>query len=351
MNIYKFLLLSSLFTLLLACNGSEVDKKATSSTAVASPAVKAAKPVQNSVAATTPEATEAEKPAAKKMRIADPAQAGGTIRLSKDAPPKSVKTEPKKEQTKTVAKATMTNEVAKPAKTTAATAPATEPAEPDMPASPSYPTHKSWNDLLVAHVSPSGTVDYSGLKQNEKKLDEYLKILADNHPNTDWNRNESKAYWLNAYNAFTVKLILDNYPVKKITDLHGGKPWDLKWIKLGGNTYSLNQIEHSIIRPRYKDARIHFAVNCAAQSCPPLYNRAFKASNLSGTLTALTKAFVNNTKYNDISADKAVISKIFEWYKDDFGELKTYINKYSETSLSENANIEFKDYNWALNGK
>ena len=83
------------------------------------------------------------------------------------------------------------------------------------------------------------------------------------------------AYWINVYNAFTIKMIVDNYPVSSITKLHGGKPWDVKWIELGEKKYSLNEIEHNILRPQFKDARIHFAVNCAAQSCPPILNKAW----------------------------------------------------------------------------
>ena len=157
------------------------------------------------------------------------------------------------------------------------------------------------------------------------------------------------AYWINAYNAFTVKLILKNYPISSITKLDSGKPWDVKWIKLGEKTYSLNNIEHDILRPTYKDARIHFAVNCAAKSCPPLLNKAWTANNLNATLDKQTKTFINNATFNEIGADVVKLSKIFEWYKVDFGDLIEYINKYSTVKVNQDATIEFVDYNWALN--
>ena len=128
-----------------------------------------------------------------------------------------------------------------------------------------------WNGLLRKYVNSSGKVNYKGFKSDKSKLDAYLKELENNPIQENWSKAKKMAYWINAYNAFTIKLIVDNYPISSITKLHGGKPWDVKWIKLGGQTYSLNNIENDILRPKYKDARIHFAVNCAAKSCPPLF--------------------------------------------------------------------------------
>lgn len=212
-----------------------------------------------------------------------------------------------------------------------------------------YPSHKGWNQQLQTYVNSRGNVDYVSWKQNEEKLDEYLKILAKETPAKDWPRNEAKAYWLNAYNAFTVKLILRNYPIAKITDLHNGSPWKVKWIELGGNTYGLDQIENEIIRPRYQDARIHFAVNCAAESCPPLYNRAFEATGLDATLNQLTRAFINNDRYNEITARTASISKVFDWYADDFGPIIAYLNHYSNTEIAADAKVSYRAYDWSLN--
>lgn len=202
--------------------------------------------------------------------------------------------------------------------------------------------------MLKMHVDGSGKVNYPGLKSQEAKLDAYLATLAKDAPDGDWSRNEALTYWLNAYNAFTLKLILDNYPVKSITDLHGGKPWDVKWIKIDGKTYSLNQIEHDIIRPRYKDPRIHFAVVCAANSCPPLADYAFSANSVNSQLDKLARRFINNKKFNQTTGE-VKISKIFEWYAGDFGDVRTYLNKYLTTNIPEGAEIGYAEYNWGLN--
>lgn len=238
-------------------------------------------------------------------------------------------------------------------------APITEPAaapeevidevvEVEMEIPSPRPNHTSFNGLLKTYVNGSGKVNYAGLKKDEAKLDAYLAILAKDAPDGYWSRNEAITYWLNAYNAFTLKLILKNYPVNKITDLHGGKPWDVKWIKLEDKTYSLNQIEHDIIRPRYKDPRIHFAVVCAANSCPPLANYAFSAGIVNTQLDKLARNFINNEKFNQTEGD-VKISKIFEWYAGDFGDVRTYLNKYLTTNIPEGAEIGYAEYNWGLN--
>lgn len=208
--------------------------------------------------------------------------------------------------------------------------------------------HQGFNDLLQKYVSPTGKVNYKGLKKDKASLDAYTAKLAKQIPDKGWDKNASLAYWINAYNAFTLKLIVDNYPVSSITKLHDGKPWDVKWIELAGKKYSLNNIENDIIRPTFKDARIHFAVNCAAVSCPPLSNIAFTEANLNTLLSARTTAFINSPS-NEITSSKIKVSKIFDWYKADFGELISFINKYSKTKVNAKAGIEFKDYDWSLN--
>lgn len=126
--------------------------------------------------------------------------------------------------------------------------------------------HSTFDDLLKTYVK-NGKVNYKGIKADEAKLDGYLTYLKGNAPSTSDTSPGALAFWMNAYNAFTIKLILDNYPTPSIMKLYGGKAWDQEWIDLGGKTYSLNQIEHDIIRPVFNDARIHFAVVCAAKSC------------------------------------------------------------------------------------
>ncbi len=226
--------------------------------------------------------------------------------------------------------------------------PISAPTKKIEPVIPSF-NHDIWNGLLVKYVSSTGKVNYKGFKSNEAILDSYLKLLAENPIQKDWSRNKKMAYWINAYNAFTIKLILKNYPLQSIIDLDGGKTWDKKWIKLGDETYSLNNIENDILRPQFKDARIHFAVNCAAKSCPPILNKAWTASNLNLFFERQTKAFINNKQFNKITENTIEVSKIFEWYAQDFGNLIEYLNKYSSTKIDANAKISYKEYDWKLN--
>lgn len=214
--------------------------------------------------------------------------------------------------------------------------------------------HQIWDALLQKYVSESGIVNYKGFIKEQAKFESYLQELAKETPNESWSRNEQMAYWINAYNAFTVKLIIDNYPLKSILDLKGGKPWDDPFFELNGQAFTLNKIEHEILRPTFKDARIHFAVNCASFSCPKLHNRAYTADNLEDLLNSMAKNFINNPAKNNIAEKNAEISKIFEWYADDFkteGTLVDFLNKYSTRKLTSTANISYKDYNWELNDK
>lgn len=209
--------------------------------------------------------------------------------------------------------------------------------------------HDAWDKLLRKYVTADGKVNYKGFQESKKELNTYLELLSKNPVQSSWSKAEKMAYWINAYNAFTVKLIVDNYPVASINKLHNGKPWDVKWIKLGDQTYSLNNIENDILRPQFKDARIHFAINCAAKSCPPLLNRAWTADNLEKYLTQQAKAFINNAKSNSIRATEIQISKIFDWYRADFEGLITFLNQYAATKINPNATIKYAEYNWDLN--
>ena len=214
------------------------------------------------------------------------------------------------------------------------------------------PSHFNWDYLLHLHVSSKGDVDYKSFKKDSEPLGKYLKLLSDFPPKNNWSKNEKLAYWINLYNASTVKLILDNYPISSITEINNGKPWDLKFIKSGNNIYSLNQIENDIIRPRFKEPRIHMAVNCAAISCPKIMNKAFVAEKLSSQLTKQAKAFVQNELKNKLTKSSVKISKIFEWYEDDFeadGGIIAFLKKYSDQEINENASISYLDYNWKLN--
>jgi hypothetical protein len=209
--------------------------------------------------------------------------------------------------------------------------------------------HATWNTLLQKHVSNNGTVDYKGFQQDTGVLQSYLDQLAKNVPTKSWKKDAVLAYWINAYNAFTVKLILDNYPVKSIKDIKD--PWGKKFFILGTKKYSLEEIEHEILR-KMNEPRIHFAINCASFSCPNLSNQAYTSSTLDKQLTAAAKGFLADKTKNTITKDKLVISKIFDWFSGDFkkeGSIIDFINQYSTVKVNPKAKISYKDYNWDLN--
>lgn len=209
--------------------------------------------------------------------------------------------------------------------------------------------YNAYDQILSQNVSPTGKVDYTALIKNDKsELNQFLEELSATDPDK-LNRDQRLAYWINAYNAFTIQLIVEHWPVNSIKDIAQGEPWDKKWIKLNGNTYSLNQIENEIIRPEFKDARIHFAVNCAAKSCPPLLNEPYLSNKLNQQLDSQTKKFLNNSNYNQLSENSIQISSIFDWYKDDFGNVIDFINKYVKTTIKSDATIRYTTYNWNLN--
>lgn len=222
------------------------------------------------------------------------------------------------------------------------------------------PNHQPWDQLLKAHVSKDGIVDYKGFIQDKGKLEAYLKTLSENAPDrSKWSKNEQLAYWINAYNAFTVKLIVDNYPTESIRDL-GPKlkipmvsdVWHYKFFKIGGQESSLDEIEHSILRKEFQEPRIHFAINCASVSCPPLLNEAFVPEKLESQLQKVAVDFINDPKRNKISPESAQVSSIFSWFKGDFtkkGSLQDFLNTYSKVKLKPNAKISFLDYDWSLN--
>ncbi len=210
--------------------------------------------------------------------------------------------------------------------------------------------HSLWDDLLQKHVSNKGNVNYKGFRADKKEFNFYLKSLSENPPQESWSKSATLAYWMNVYNAFTVKLILDNYPTKSIKDIKG--PWSHRFIKIGEKWYTLNDVEHRIIR-KMGEPRIHFALVCAAVSCPKLYNKAFTANNLEEDLSLLTRGFLNDSTKNNISEKGIKLSKIFKWYGGDFkkngNSLIDFLNAYTDVTISPNAKKSFKDYNWALN--
>lgn len=219
---------------------------------------------------------------------------------------------------------------------------------PENQVTPS-PDHTTWNALLKKYVDTKGNVNYRNFKKDIKKLQGYLDYLAKNTPEAHSDKNEYLAYYINLYNAATVKLILDNYPVKSIKDIN--RPWDKKWVKVGSELLSLGHIEHKILR-KMNEPRIHFAINCASFSCPKLLNEAFEASRLESQLQQATGDFINDSTRNIITKDRLELSTIFKWYKKDFTEnssLAEYINPYTSESIDKGAKIEFLKYNWNLN--
>ena len=213
------------------------------------------------------------------------------------------------------------------------------------------PNHANWSSLLKKHVTSAGKVNYKGFKKDVTKVDAYISDLKKHAPQSSWSSNEKKAYWINAYNAFTVKLILTKYPTKSIKSLkfNGKSAWDHKWIDISGKKLSLNDIENVKLRKTFKDARIHFVINCASYSCPILLNKAITASNINQLLTQQTKKFLSDQTRNKISANKAQISELFKWYSTDFGDIITFINKYSTTKVAKGTAVTYLKYNWNIN--
>ena len=216
--------------------------------------------------------------------------------------------------------------------------------------------HAAFNQLLQKHVSASGMVNYVGFNKDKAKLQDYIKSLTSVNTSS-LSQNEQLAFWINAYNALTIDQILRNYPLKSIQNIAGGKVWDQNLpYQFGGKTITLNTIEKkTLLGSNLFDARVHFAVNCAAVSCPTLINKAYTADNVQALLTQNTKAALANPAFNKITTAKASISSLFNWYKADFekaeGSVVNFINKYSTTKINSNTKIDYLDYNWNLNGK
>lgn len=221
------------------------------------------------------------------------------------------------------------------------------------------PEHTLWTTLLQTHVSENGRVDYKGFKADSIRLYTYLNTLSTHAPADSWSRAERLVYWINAYNAFTVQLIVENYPLQSIQDLHPklyvpmvNSVWHRKFFKINGQPMTLNAIEHKILRKEFNEPRIHFAIVCASESCPQLLNHAYVADRIDEQLTVQARAFINDPKRNKISEDTLELSSIFSWFKGDFtrnGSLKEYIGKYTDITIQSSAKISYLDYDWSLN--
>jgi len=223
--------------------------------------------------------------------------------------------------------------------------------------------HTLLTNVLKKYVVPgkvSSLVKYDELKKNRSELDNYLKGLESLSKSdfSKFNNDQKLSFWINAYNAYTLELIIDNYPLKSIKDLGSlfKSPWKKKFIKLFNKTMSLDGIEHDTIRKQFKEPRIHFAVNCASMGCPSIANEAFTESNLESLLQERSLHFINNDMKNSFNATKKTmkISKIFDWYGVDFNEKFGSYQNFIQTLKPEikglaKFKVKWSNYGWGLN--
>jgi hypothetical protein len=220
--------------------------------------------------------------------------------------------------------------------------------------------HQAWDELLKKHVNAQGLVNYRGFQADSLALNAYLQRVSDQVPGQGLSETERLAYWLNAYNAFTIQRVIRSYPIKSIRQLGGEQTlvntvWDQPFIRLGVDKYSLNDIEHRLIRKKFADNRIHFALVCAAHSCPKLRNEAYVATRLNQQLDEQGRDFVNDPAKNQLTpADNPRVSAIFDFYPGDFRKngsrsVPEVINRYATTKIDPDATLMYLDYDWTLN--
>lgn len=230
--------------------------------------------------------------------------------------------------------------------------------------------HQLLTDILNDYVH-NGRVDYDNMRKDER-LDQYLTQVVNTDPNTLSNRNERFAFWINAYNAYTLKVICENYPIESINDLSfgglylgsllGKTVWDNDFAEVNHKKYTLNEIEHKVVRPRFKDARAHFALVCASRSCPPLRPEAYEGYKLDGQLDNQGMTFFAQTtkNYFDLNDKKAKLSPILDWFSEDFGDSDEkallYVTRFLPEHLAKAIQRDIKDwkveyfsFNWELN--
>ena len=229
--------------------------------------------------------------------------------------------------------------------------------------------HGDWQEILDRYVAADSDgvnlVDYDGLAASagdRAKLAGYLDRLQRIDPR-DHSRAEQLAYWINFYNALTLQVVLDAYPVETIRDVHEGVvpytgPWGDPHARVAGRQLSLDDIEHGVLRPIWRDARIHYAVNCAAYGCPHLLETAFTAENAGTLLEAGARAYVNSPRgVNVVSDGSIVLSSIYEWYSEDFGGTEeavlAHLIEYADDPLAVRLEgfrgaVDY-DYDWSLN--
>ena len=219
--------------------------------------------------------------------------------------------------------------------------------------------HKTWDTLLQKYVK-NGHVNYKGFARDVKLLDSYLEKL-DKTDVSSFSREEKLAFWINAYNAFTVKLILNHYPVKSIRKI--SRPWNRRIWKAAGNTLSLDDIEHKILRKELREPRIHFAIVCASIGCPNLQSFAFTGDRVNAQLNRAAAEFFSSRKHFYFEKEDEritiFISKIFSWFGEDFGDNKEqkvdfilrFLGKADAEIIKKASTVRMKylTYDWNLN--
>lgn len=225
--------------------------------------------------------------------------------------------------------------------------------------------HSDWDNFLKTYVDINNDhkFAYSNVINEDKLvLNNYIQRMVQLDPRL-YSKQEQYAYWVNLYNALTIKVVLDHYPVKSIRSikLGGGLfsvgPWKKKLVKINNQELSLDNIEHDILRPIWKDPRTHYAVNCASIGCPNLSNHAYTAENTERLLEQNASNFINSDKGVMFSGNKLTLSKIYSWFKEDFGNdeqsvikhLKQYANEDKLELLAKNSFKVTYRYNWNLN--
>ena len=229
-------------------------------------------------------------------------------------------------------------------------------------ASPSF-DHAAWDALLKRHVNAIGEFDYAALKKDRQPLDTYVASLAAASPDSRKDlfpcRAAELAYWLNAYNALVAKGVVDNYPTRSVRDLGALYGFFRRQdYTLGGQAMSLRYLENEIIRKRYRDPRIHFAIVCASISCPRLAREAFTADKLDEQLDRVTRESMTENRHVAIDGKtkKVMLTALFKWYAADFGPALAFVRRYSPPArlrlldeLGPNPRLEFFDYDWSIN--
>ncbi|HET7289717.1 MAG TPA: DUF547 domain-containing protein [Thermodesulfobacteriota bacterium] len=215
-----------------------------------------------------------------------------------------------------------------------------------------------YGSVLSVYVK-NGLVDYSGLKSDPGGLRSFLESTerVQRREFESWPRREQLAFLINVYNARTLELVIDNYPVKSIKDTgSGGKgPWDRPIVKVFGETITLNELENGTIRKNYKEPRIHFALVCAAMGCPPLLDKPYAGAGLDAQLETRTKKFLSDTGKNSLDEKSKTLrlSPIFEWYAGDFeaeaGSVAGFLKEYYGGLPLDGYIIVYTDYDWSLN--